>query len=276
MKREIRTTGTERAADLGAKAISILVAIFLVAPVLVIFPLSFTSGSLLIFPLPGLSTRWYEEFFTNPVWLSALRNSLVLAVTTTVTATVLGTLAALGLVKLPKRSRGIISALLLSPMIVPVIIVGVGSFFYFARFGLVGTFLSLVLAHTALALPLVVIAVVATLEGFDPNLTRAAYASGATPLGAFWQITRPLVMPGIVTGATFAFITSFDEIVCVIFLGSPEFRTLPRQIWSGAKETISPTITVAAVFLVVASVVLTLVVEALRRRTQRMTGARST
>lgn len=276
MKRNTHLTGTERAADLGAKGIAVLVAIFLVAPILVIFPLSFTSGSLLIFPLPGFSMRWYAEFFTNPVWLSALRNSLMLAATTTVTATVLGTLAALGLVRLPKRLRGILSALLLSPMIVPVIIVGVGSFFYFARFGLVGTFLGLVLAHTALALPLVVIAVVATLEGFDPNLTRAAYASGATPLGAFWEVTRPLVMPGIVTGATFAFITSFDEIVCVIFLGSPEFRTLPRQIWSGAKETISPTITVAAVFLVVASVALTLVVEALRRRTQRMTGARST
>lgn len=275
MKRDAHTTATERVAYLGAKGIAILVAIFLVAPVLVIFPLSFTSGSLLVFPLPGLSLRWYEEFLTNPIWLSALRNSLMLAAVTTVTATVLGTLAALGLVRLPKRPRGIISTLLLSPMIVPVIIVGVGSFFYFARFGLVGTFFGLVLAHTALALPLVVIAVVATLEGFDPNLTRAAYASGATPVGAFWQVTRPLVMPGIVTGATFAFITSFDEIVCVIFLGSPEFRTLPRQIWSGVKETVSPTITVAAVFLVVASVVLTLVVEALRRRTQRMTGAKS-
>lgn len=276
MKRDAYTTGTERIADLGAKVIAILVAIFLVAPILVIFPLSFTSGSLLIFPLPGLSLRWYEEFLTNPVWLSALRNSLMLAGVTTVTATALGTSAALGLVRLPARPRGLISTLLLSPMIVPVIIVGVGSFFYFARFGLVGTFLGLVLAHTALALPLVVIAVVATLEGFDPNLTRAAYASGATPFRAFWQVTRPLVMPGIVTGATFAFITSFDEIVCVIFLGSPEFRTLPRQIWSGAKETVSPTITVAAVFLVVASVILTLVVEALRRRTQKMTGAKST
>jgi putative spermidine/putrescine transport system permease protein len=178
-------------------------------------------------------------------------------------------------VRLPSRQRGLLSTLLLSPMIVPVIIVGVGTFFFFARFGLVGTFFGLVLAHTALALPLVVIAVTATLEGFDPNLVRAAYASGATPVTTFWQVTRPLVMPGIVTGATFAFITSFDEIVCVIFLGSPEFRTLPRQIWSGAKETVSPTITVAAVFLVIASVVLTLIVEALRRRTQRLTGART-
>jgi putative spermidine/putrescine transport system permease protein len=159
-------------------------------------------------------------------------------------------------------------------MIVPIIIVGVGTFFYFARLGLVGTFSGLVLAHTALALPMVVIAVVATLEGFDANLLRAAYASGATPIGAFWQITRPLILPGIVTGATFAFITSFDEIVCVIFLGSPEFRTLPRQIWSGAKETISPTITVAAVFLIIASVLMTSVVELLRRRTQKMKGGK--
>ena len=228
----------------------------------------------MVFPLPGLSMRWYADFFTNPAWMSALRNSLMLAIVTTLVATTLGTLAALGLVRLPARHRGIVSTLLLSPMIVPVIIVGVATFFYFARFGLVGTFLGLVLAHTALALPLVVIAVSATLEGFDPNLLRAAYASGAAPFAAFWQVTRPLVMPGIVTGAAFAFITSFDEIVCVIFLGSPEFRTLPRQIWSGAKETVSPTITVAAVFLVVASVVMShWSSKALRRRTQRMTGA---
>lgn len=275
MSRETHASGAERAADLGARAISVAVAIFLVAPILVIFPLSFTSDTLMVFPLPGLSLRWYADFFTNPVWLSALRNSVLLAVSTTIIATTLGTLAALGLVRLPARQRGVVSTLLLSPMIVPVIIVGVGTFFYFAKLGLVGTFFGLVLAHTALALPLVVIAVVATLEGFDPNLMRAAYASGATPLGAFWQVTRPLVMPGIVTGATFAFITSFDEIVCVIFLGSPEFRTLPRQIWSGAKETVSPTITVAAVFLVVASVAMTLVVEALRRRTRRLTGAKT-
>lgn len=275
MSRETHASGAERAADLGARSISVAVAIFLVAPILVIFPLSFTSDTLMVFPLPGLSLRWYADFFTNPVWLSALRNSVLLAVSTTIIATTLGTLAALGLVRLPARQRGVVSTLLLSPMIVPVIIVGVGTFFYFAKLGLVGTFFGLVLAHTALALPLVVIAVVATLEGFDPNLVRAAYASGATPLGAFWQVTRPLVMPGIVTGATFAFITSFDEIVCVIFLGSPEFRTLPRQIWSGAKETVSPTITVAAVFLVVASVAMTLVVEALRRRTRRLTGTKS-
>lgn len=274
MSKDAHVTATERIADIGSRVIAVAVAIFLVAPILVIFPLSFTSDTLMVFPLPGLSLRWYADFFTNPVWLTALRNSLMLAVATTLVATTLGTLAALGLVRLPGRQRGIVSTLLLSPMIVPVIIVGVGTFFYFARLGLVGTFFGLVLAHTSLALPLVVIAVVATLEGFDPNLVRAAYASGATPIGAFWQVTRPLVMPGIVTGATFAFITSFDEIVCVIFLGSPEFRTLPRQIWSGAKETVSPTITVAAVFLIIASVVLTLVVEALRRRTQRLTGAK--
>lgn len=263
---------TERFFDLLAKVITILVAIFLVTPILVIFPLSFTSDSLMIFPLPGLSLRWYVDFFTNPVWLTALRNSLMLAVVTMIVTTVLGTLAALGLVRLSKNLRATVSILLLSPLIVPVIIIGVGTFFYFARLGLAGTFFGLILAHSVLALPLVVISVTATLEGFDTNLVRAAYASGAAPFAAFWQVTRPLIMPGIITGATFAFITSFDEIVCVIFLGSPEFRTLPRQIWSGAKETVTPTIAVAAVFLVVASVVMALVVEALRKRAQRLTG----
>lgn len=263
---------TERIAVTGARAITIAVAIFLVAPILVIFPLTFTSGSLLVFPLPGVSSRWYVDFFTNPAWVMALRNSLVLAVSTMVLATFLGTLASIGLVRLSAPWRSIVTTLLISPMIVPVIIVGVGTFFFFARLGLVGTFLGLVLAHTALALPMVIISVTATLEGFDCNLVRAAYACSAPPLSTFWQVTRPLIMPGILTGATFAFITSFDEIVCVIFLGSPEFRTLPRQIWSGAKETVSPTITVAAVFLVAASVGLMIAVELLRRRTKRLLG----
>ncbi|MBE1205121.1 ABC transporter permease [Aminobacter carboxidus] len=276
MKSDRSVTMTERVFDLGAKLIAVLVAIFLVTPILVIFPLSFTSDSLMIFPLPGVSMRWYVDFFTNPVWLTALRNSLMLAVVTMVVATVLGTLAALGLVRLSRGWRSVVSTLLLSPLIVPVIIIGVGTFFYFARLGLAGSFFGLVLAHTVLALPLVVIAVTATLEGFDPNLVRAAYASGASPFPAFWHVTRPLIMPGIATGATFAFITSFDEIVCVIFLGGPEFRTLPRQIWSGAKETVTPTIAVAAVLLVVASVVMTLVVEALRKRAQRLSKGAAT
>ena len=262
--------GVERLADSGARLVAVLIAVFLVTPILVVFPLSFTSGTLLIFPLPGWSTRWYVDFFTNPAWVSALKNSLTLGIATTALATVLGTTAALGIVRLRRPWRGLVSAILLSPMIVPVIIVAVGTFFYFARLGLAGSFAGLVLAHTALALPFVVIAVSATLEGFDPNLVRAAHSCGAPPLSAFWHVTRPLVMPGIVTGMIFAFITSFDEIVCVIFLGGPELRTLPRQIWSGVKETISPTITAAAVVLVCASMLLMGCVELLRRHGRRL------
>lgn len=264
---------TERLARIGAIVVTIAVAIFLVAPIFVVFPLSFSSGTLLVFPLPGVSTRWYADFFHNPLWMGALRNSLMLAVATTLVATSLGTLAALGIVRLRRPWRGLVTGLLISPMIVPVIIVAVGAFFFFAQLGLAGTFVGLVLAHTSLALPLVVIAVTATLEGFDPNLQRAAYASGAPPVRAFWSVTRPLIMPGIATGALFAFMTSFDEIVCVIFLGNAELRTLPRQIWSGAKETISPTITVAAVFLIVSSVLLVAAVQLLRSRTRRLGGA---
>jgi len=258
----------------AVRAIAVLVVIYLIAPIFVIFPLSFTSGSLLLLPPPSWSVRWYTEFFTDPVWLSALRNSISLAVTTSVLATVLGTMAALGLAKLPPRQRSVVLALLLSPLIVPVIIFGVGVFLYFARMALAGTFVGLAMAHTALAMPLVVLTVSATLAGFDPALVRAGYSCGATPARTFWSITRPLIMPGIVTGAIFSFITSFDEIVCAIFLASPEFRTLPRQIWSGAKETVSPAITVAAVILVISSVVLTLVIELLRRRSEKLMGAR--
>ena len=159
------TPGGEALAEplvgLVAKAISILVGLFLVLPILIVFPLSFTPDSLLIFPLRGLSLRWYHDFFTNPAWVSALRNSVLLAVSTTCLATLLGTLAALGLTRVTSRWRALLMALLLTPMIVPVIIGAVGMFFLFAPFGLVGHFPGLLLAHSALALPLVILVVTA-------------------------------------------------------------------------------------------------------------------
>jgi putative spermidine/putrescine transport system permease protein len=261
---------TERAAYAAVRVSSLVIIVFLVAPILVIFPLSFTSGDFLSYPLPGLSLRWYQDFFTSPVWLNAAKTSFLLAGCTTVLATALGTPAALGLSRPDFRYRAVVTGVIITPMIVPIIIVAVATFFFYARLGLAGTFVGLVLAHTALALPFVVIPVTATLQGFDQTLVRAAFASGARPMAAFWLVTCPLILPGIVTGMIFAFITSFDEIVVVIFLGSPELRTLPRQIWSGVKETISPTITVAAVVLVLASVSLMIIVEILRRRSARL------
>jgi putative spermidine/putrescine transport system permease protein len=263
-------TALERAAAMGLKVFAGAMMVFLVAPVLVVLPLSFTSGQLLVFPLPGWSTQWYREFFTNPIWTSALANSLAIGAVVTPLATALGTAAAVGLHGARSRWTGPILALLITPLAVPVVIVAVATFYFFAGLRMVGTFHGLVLAHTVLALPFVVVTVSATLQGFDPNLARAAASLGAAPLRAFRTVTLPIIAPGVISGALFAFVTSFDELVVAIFLSSPQLRTLPRQIFSGVSENISPTITAAAVVLLLVSVALMAAMEALRRRTERL------
>lgn len=247
--------------------------VFLIAPVLVVLPLSFTSGQLLVFPLPGWSLQWYEDFFTNPIWTNALRNSVWIGIVVTALATALGTAAAIGLHGSRARWAGAIMALLVMPLAIPVVIVAVATFYFFASLGLVGTYAGIVLAHTVLALPFVVVTVSATLQGFDPNLVRAAASLGASPFRAFRTVTLPIIAPGVISGALFAFVTSFDELVVAIFLSSPQQRTLPRQIFSGVSENISPTITAAAVVLLIVSVALMGVMELLRRRSEKLRNA---
>jgi putative spermidine/putrescine transport system permease protein len=266
----------ERTAGAGLRVYTGAMLVFLVAPVLVVLPLSFTSGQLLVFPLPGWSLQWYREFFTSPIWTAALWNSFAIGSVVTVLATALGTAAAVGLHGARSRWSGAVLALLVTPLAVPVVIVAVASFYFFASLKLVGTFAGLVLAHTVLALPFVVVTVSATLQGFDPNLTRAAASLGAPPWRAFRTVTLPIIAPGVISGALFAFVTSFDELVVAIFLSSPQLRTLPRQIFSGVSENISPTITAAAVVLLLVSVVLMAAMEALRRRSERLRRAPET
>jgi len=262
-------TRVERAAHLAVRVFAGLVFIYLVAPVFVVVPLSFTSSQLLVFPLPGYSLQWYQDFFTNPLWTGALANSLFVGTIVMVVATTLGTLAALGLHGSRARWKALVFGVLVTPLAVPVVIVAVAIFYYFASLALVGTYIGLIMAHTVLALPFVVITVSATLQGFDPNLTRAAASLGAAPAYAFRTVTLPIIAPGLVSGALFAFVTSFDEIVVALFLASPQQRTLPRQIFSGVSENISPTITAAAVVLLLVSVVLMGAMEFLRRRGER-------
>jgi putative spermidine/putrescine transport system permease protein len=262
----------ERLIYVGIRVITALVIGYLVLPILVIFPLSFTAGDLLIYPLPGWSMQWYRDFATNPMWTQASRNSVVLAVATTGLATAVGTAAALGLHGLKSRLKPLLFAVAALPLMVPLVMVAVALFYYYAWFGLVGTFLGLVAAHTVLALPFVIITVSATLQGFDANWTRAASSLGAAPLETFRRVTLPLILPGVVSGALFAFVTSFDELLVVLFIGSPEQRTLPRQIFSGVTESITPTVTSAAAVLVTVSLVLMGLVELLRRRTERLRG----
>jgi putative spermidine/putrescine transport system permease protein len=249
-----------------------VVLLFLVAPILAIIPLSFSSSSMLMFPLPGLSTRWYASVLTSDRWLPSLRNSLLIGTTATTLATILGTLAALGLNRGRLPFKPLILGVLLSPMIVPSVITAVGIYFFFAPLGLTNSFTGLILAHTALASPFVVITVNATLQGFDVNLSRAAASLGAGPIRAFFRVILPLILPGVLSGMVFAFATSFDEVVVALMLAGPDQRTLPREMFIGIREQISPEITAIATVLIIFATALLLTMEALRRRVRRLRG----
>ncbi|TDX30462.1 putative spermidine/putrescine transport system permease protein [Modicisalibacter xianhensis] len=256
-----------------------LIFLFLIGPLLVIIPLSFNaepyftfSKAMLQLDPAGYSLRWYEEFFTSPEWLNSIKNSFIVGIASTLLATVLGTIAALGLSSRHMPARGAIMALLISPMIVPLIISAAAMFFFFSKINLAQTYIGVVLAHTALGIPFVVITVTATLSSFDTTLIRAAHSLGANPTRTFFKVILPLVTPGVVSGALFAFITSFDEVVVVLFIAGPEQRTMPIQMWSGIREQISPTILAVATLLVVLSILLLTTLELLRRRSERLRG----
>jgi len=268
-------TPSEKFAYWGLRVFVGLVLLFLMAPILAIMPLSFNSESFFSYPMPGYSLKWYQDFFFNERWTSAVKMSVIVALATTCLATFLGTLAALGLARSNFPGRSTVMAVLISPMIVPVIISAVGMFLFYSRVNLAGTIFGLVLAHTALATPFVVITVTATLASFDRTLMRAGASCGAPPYTVFFKVVLPLILPGVISGALFAFVTSFDEVIVVLFLASPELRTLPKQMFSGIREQISPTITAAATVLVVFSTALLITVELLRRRSERLRGIRS-
>ncbi len=252
---------------------------FLIFPILVIMPLSFNASpyfsftkEMLSFDPAGYSLRWYEDFFTNENWLGSISNSFIIAIFSTLISTFLGTLAALGLSHPRFPFRTVVMAILISPMIVPLIIAAAGMFFFYSRIGLQGTHIGVILSHAALATPFVVIVVTATLVGFDNSLIRAAASLGATPTRIFFQITVPLITPGVISGALFAFITSFDEVVVVLFVGSFRQRTIPWQMFSGIREQISPTILAVATMLIIFSILLLTTIELLRRRNERLRG----
>lgn len=260
-----------------------LIFFFLIAPILVIIPLSFNvqpyftyTREMLTLDPAGYSLRWYEDFFSSTQWLNSIRNSVVIGILATVVATVLGTIAALGLSRNEMPFRGLIMGILISPMIVPLIISAAGMFFFYSSIGLAATFPGVILAHAALGIPFVIITVTATLVGFDHSLTRAAASLGADPTTTFRRVTLPLIMPGVISGALFAFITSFDEVVIVLFVAGVEQRTIPREMWSGIREQISPTILAVATILVMISIALLTTIELLRRRSERLRGIRPT
>ena len=243
-----------------------LVLLFLAAPILVVVLLSFSSAAYLRFPPPGFSLRWYEAYLGSRDWLESTWLSLGVAGAVVVLATVLGTAAALGLARLPAGARAVASGLILSPLIVPVIVVSIGVYYAYSRYGLVGSPAALVLAHTCLAVPFVVTSVGASLAGLDRRLEQAAASLGATGWGIFVQVTLPLIRPGVLVGALFAFITSFDELVVALFLSGGGAVTLPRRMWDDLRFAIDPTIAAVSTVTVVLTAGLLIAVHLLRQR----------
>ena len=258
-----------------------LVFFFLIAPLFVILPLSFNaeqyihfSAKMLALDPEGFSLIWYEDMIyvtKNPCGL-ATKNSLIIAFFATIGSTLLGTVAALGLSSRHMPYKAAFMALLISPMIVPLIISGTAIFFFMAKVGLAATHTGIIIAHIILGTPFVVITVTATLTGFDHSVTRAAASLGSNPVNTFRKITLPLIMPGVISGALFAFVTSFDEVIVVLFLAGLENTTIPIQMWVGLREQLSPTILAVATCLIVMSTLILVSAELLRRRSDRLRG----
>jgi putative spermidine/putrescine transport system permease protein len=242
------------------------VLLFLLLPILVIVPLSFSDSSFLVYPIQEWSLKWYRDLFGSAEWARAARNSFVIAPAATLVATSLGTLAAVGLARTSFPFKGLLMSLLISPMVVPIVVVGVSAYLFFAPLGLADSYVALVIVHAALGAPFVLTTVLATLQGFDDNLVRASLGLGETPLRTFFRVTLPVIAPGVVSGALFAFATSFDEVVVVLFLAGPDQLTLPRQMFNGIRENISPTIAAVATLLILFTTGLLLALEWLRGR----------
>lgn len=315
-------TPLERIWHYAYKVICVAVFTFLIAPILVVIPLSFNvepyfsfTKAMLEFDPAGYSLRWYDTLLTfglnapedavrdsswwgqvwrEATWVRAAKNSVWIGFWATVLATVLGTVAALGLSRPEMPYRRLIMAILISPMIVPIIIIATGLFFAYSaacipntsalgallapflsnKGCLANTYLGVILAHAMLGIPFVIITVTATLSGFDQSLIRASASLGASPSQTFFKVIMPLILPGIISGALFAFVTSFDEVVAVLYIAGPDQQTIPRQMWNGIREAISPAILSVATILVIISICLLSTVELLRRRTERLRGVK--
>ncbi len=291
-------TSSEVAWFYGFRVICGAIFLYLIVPIIIIIPLSFNATpyfsftpDMLSLSPKGYSLRWYwdilqngmenpntsgwaffSDMWENAQWIRAIKNSFWIGTWATLLATALGTLAAIGLSRSEMPWRRPITALLISPMIVPLVITASGLFYFFSGIGLAKTYTGVILAHAVLGTPFVIITVTATLVSFDQSLTRAAANMGAGPVTTFFKVQMPLILPGVISGGLFAFITSFDEVVVVLQLAGVQQRTIPRQMFSGIREQISPTILAVATILVIISIMLLTMVEILRRRSERMRG----
>jgi putative spermidine/putrescine transport system permease protein len=237
----------------------VLTIAFLIGPSLLIVPMGFSSAKILSFPPPGFSLQWYEKMVTSPSWTAGFINSFQVAILTAILSSILGTMAALGISRGRFPGKSVANVLILSPLVVPVVVIAIGMFSLYVRWKITGSVVGLVVAHTALAVPFVVVSVTTSLRTMDRNLEMAAANLGASPARTFRHITLPLIMPGVFAGALFAFLSSWDEVVVAIFLTTTKFRTLPTVMWEQVRQVIDPTVaSVATVLLAVTTIVLTL------------------
>lgn len=262
--KEIRSTA-DRWREAAFYLICGFILVYLISPVAAVVPISFTSGNFIVYPLESFSLRWYETFFATPQWRNSLTNSIMIGITSTLIATGLGTIAAVGLDGLGKGWRSAGNAVVMLPVVTPAVVTGNSLFSVLGHFNLTSTFSGVVLAHCVVSVPFVVITVGASLRGFDHGLMRAAVSLGASPIVAFRRVMLPLILPSVIAGAVFAFATSFDEVVMTLLIAGSAQQTLPLEMLKGLREQLRPTIAAAATILVFISVMLLACVEFLRR-----------
>jgi putative spermidine/putrescine transport system permease protein len=240
----------------GLYVVNSIIAVFLITPIIFIVLLSFGSSPWLAFPPPDWTLRWYQELFASPEWLAALLNSLRIAGTVAILALAIGVPAAFAVVRGRFPGRDALAVLFASPLIVPLVIIGIALYGLFLKLGMAGTFISFVLCHTVIALPFPIITTTNALRGFDENLEKAAIVCGASRLQALTRVTLPTIAPGIIAGGLFAFLISWDEVVLAIFMTSSELQTLPVKMWSALRLDLSPVIAAAATLMIALTLVL--------------------
>lgn len=241
---------------IGLWIYAFFVALWLIAPTLIVVPLSFTNRPSLTFPPPGWSTQWYANFFSSTAWVNSLLSSIQVGVLVAIVATTAATMAALALTRITFRGKSLVYGAMLAPMIVPPVIIAIGVYAIFLVQGLTGTLLGFVAAHSVLALPFALIPILASLQGFDQRLESAAQICGASRFAAFRQVTLPLILPGVASGALFAFVTSFDEVVISLFIQSPYLQTLPVRMYASITRDTDPTIAAAATMILILTTLL--------------------
>jgi putative spermidine/putrescine transport system permease protein len=241
------------------KILGVVIGALLVLPTLVVIPMSFSSGDMLSFPPQGFSMRWYRFVFTDPTWTSAMAESIRVAILTMVLSGILGLATALAIVRGRLSFKGPLQVLVLSPMIMPLVVLAVGMYFVFSDWRILGSVGGLVLAHSVVAYPLVYLSVSTSLQGLDETLELASASLGAGRLYTLRRVILPLIAPGVLTGALFAFTMSWDELILSIFLAGPTVKTLPVRMWEQIQTELTPALAVAATLVMTLTITLILV-----------------